>query len=56
VNVEGLRELLGLKFSERESEAFWVEFITRLRERGLPRESVVISVAQAGFTNTVIFR
>jgi transposase-like protein len=53
VNVEGLRELLGLKLSESESEAFWVEFITRLRERGLPGEWVVISVAHAGLTNEV---
>ena len=39
------RELLGLKVGDSENEAFWAEFITSLRERGLGGVKLVISDA-----------
>jgi transposase-like protein len=35
VHESGRREVIGLEIGETESEAFWVEFLRQLRERGL---------------------
>jgi len=35
VNVDGRRELPGLKVGDSETEGFWSEFIASLKERGL---------------------
>jgi putative transposase len=39
VNADGRRELLDLKGSDSESEAFWRQLIGSLKERGHSRES-----------------
>jgi hypothetical protein len=43
VNADGRRELLGLKVGDSENEAFWAEFISSLKERGLGGDKLVIS-------------
>jgi putative transposase len=35
VNADGRRELLGLKVGNSETEGFWAEFISHLKERAL---------------------
>ena len=45
VNADGRRELLGLKVGDSESEGFWAEFISHLKERGLAGVKLVISDA-----------
>jgi hypothetical protein len=35
VNADGRRKLLGIKVGDSENEAFWTEFISHLKERGL---------------------
>jgi len=61
VNEDGKRELLGLKVGNSETEAFWTEFISHLKEQGLGRVKLVISVgedfpggvAHAGLTKAI---
>jgi putative transposase len=53
VNVNGRRELLGLKMGDSESETFWAEFISLLKERGLDGVKLVISDAHAGLTKAI---
>ena len=53
VNVDGRRELLGLKVGDSESESFWSEFIASLKERGLTDVKLVISDAHAGLTKAI---
>jgi putative transposase len=53
VNGDGRRELLGLKVGNSETEAFWAEFISHLRERGLAGVKLVISDAHAGLTKAI---
>jgi putative transposase len=53
VNEDGRRELLGLKVGDSESETFWAEFITHLKERGLAGVKLVISDAHAGLTKAI---
>ena len=53
VNEDGRRELLGLKVGDSESEAFWAEFISHLRERGLSGVKLLISDAHAGLTKAM---
>jgi transposase-like protein len=53
VNADGRRELLGLKVGDSESEAFWAEFITSLKERGLSGVKLVISDAHVGLTKAI---
>jgi len=48
VNVDGRRELLGLKVGDSESEGFWSEFIASPKERGLTGVKLVISDAHGG--------
>jgi putative transposase len=47
VNADGRRELLGIKVGDSESEVFWAEFISHLKERGLDGVKLVISVGEA---------
>jgi putative transposase len=53
VNADGRRELLGLKVGNSETEAFWAEFISHLKERGLGGVKLVISDAHAGLTKAI---
>ena len=53
VNVDGRRELLGLKVGDSESEGFWSEFIASLKERGLAGVKLVISDAHGGLTKAI---
>ena len=53
VNADGRRELLGLKVGNSETEAFWAEFISHLKERGLDGVKLVISDAHSGLTKAI---
>ncbi len=53
VNEDGRRELLGLKVGDSESEPFWAEFISHLKERGLAGVKLVISDAHSGLTKAI---
>lgn len=53
VNEDGRRELLGLKVGDSESEPFWAEFISHLKERGLSGVKLVISDAHSGLTKAI---
>jgi transposase-like protein len=61
VNVDGRRELLGLKVGDSESEGFWSVFIASLIaagfceavERGLTGVKLVISDAHGGLTKAI---
>ena len=53
VNEDGRRELLGLKVGDSESEAFWAEFLSHLKERGLAGFKLVISDAHYGLTKAI---
>jgi transposase-like protein len=53
VNADGRRELLGLKVGDSETETFWAEFISHLKERGLGGVKLVISDAHCGLTKAI---
>jgi len=53
VNADGRRELLGIKVGDSESETFWAEFISHLKERGLAGVKLVISDAHAGLRKAI---
>jgi transposase-like protein len=53
VNEDGRRELLGLKVGDSESETFWAEFISHLKERDLDGVKLVISDAHSGLTKAI---
>ena len=53
VNDDGRRELLGLKVGDSESETFWAEFISHLKERGLAGVRLVVSDAHTGLTKAI---
>ncbi|MFN6354741.1 MAG: IS256 family transposase [Cyanobacteriota bacterium] len=53
VNADGRRELLGIKVGDSETEAFWAEFISLLKERRLDGVKLVISDAHAGLTKAI---
>ena len=60
VNVDGRRELLGLKVGDSESEGIWSEFIASLIaagceavESGLTGAKLVISDAHGGLTKAI---
>jgi transposase-like protein len=53
VNVDGRRELLGLKVGDSETEGFWSEFLASLKERGLTGVKLVISDAHVGLTKSI---
>jgi putative transposase len=53
VNADGRRKLLGLKVGDSETEAFWAEFISHLKERGLAGVKLVISDAHSGLAKPI---
>ena len=53
VHADGRRELVGLKVGDSETEAFWAEFISHLKERGLAGVKLVISDAHTGLTKAI---
>ena len=61
VNADGRRELLGYSFGEgyaykvgdSETESFWAEFISNLKERGLAGVRLVVSDAHTGLTKAI---
>jgi len=53
VNEDGRRELLGLKVGDSETETFWAEFLSHLKERGLDGVKLVISDAHSGLTKAI---
>jgi putative transposase len=53
VNADGRRELLGLKEGDSESEPFFREFLSGLKQRGLTGIRLVISDAHVGLTKAV---
>jgi putative transposase len=48
VGADGHREVLGCAVGDNETEAFWAEFLTDLRERGLAGVQLVVSDAHRG--------
>jgi putative transposase len=48
VSRNGDREVLGVQIGDSETEAFWTEFLTSLRTRGLTGVDLVISDAHVG--------
>ena len=48
VNTDGRREVLGMAIGASEAETFWVEFLRRLKRRGLAGVKLVISDAHEG--------
>jgi len=53
VNADGRRELLGIKVGDSESETFWAEFLSHLKERGLAGVRLVVSDAHTGLTKAI---
>jgi transposase-like protein len=45
VNTDGRREVLGMAIGASEAETFWVEFLRKLKRRGLAGVKLVISDA-----------
>jgi transposase-like protein len=58
VNSDGRREVLGLAIGASEAETFWVEFLRKLKRRGLAGVKLVISDAHEGIKAAVarVFR
>ena len=48
VNQDGRREILGLGLGDSEAQVFWVDFLRRLRQRGLTGVQLIISDAHEG--------
>jgi transposase-like protein len=48
VDEQGERHILGLDLGAEESEAFWLEFLRSLKQRGLEETMLVISDAHSG--------
>ena len=53
VTSQGNREILGCDLGDSESEAFWRQFLTSLRDRGLGGVRLVISDAHRGLAAAV---
>jgi transposase-like protein len=53
VNAQGRREVLGMAVGASEAEAFWTEFLRKLRRRGLGGVKLVISDAHEGLKAAV---
>ena len=53
VNTDGRREVLGMDIGPSEAETFWVEFLRKLRRRGLRGVKLVISDAHEGIKGAV---
>jgi putative transposase len=56
VNTDGRREVLGMAIGASEAETFWVEFLRRLKRRGLAGVKLVISDAHEGIEAAVVRR
>src|ERR671919_24536 len=58
VNTDGRREVLGMATGVSEAETFWVEFLRKLKRRGLAGVKLVISDAHEGIKAAVarVFR
>jgi putative transposase len=53
VNSDGRRELLGMDIGASEAETFWLEFLRKLKRRGLAGVKLVISDAHEGIKAAV---
>ena len=53
VNTDGRREVLGLDIGPSEAETFWLEFLRKLKRRGLNGVKLVISDAHEGIKAAV---
>jgi transposase-like protein len=53
VNSDGRREVLGMGIGASEAEAFWLDFLRRLKRRGLGGVKLVISDAHEGIKAAV---
>jgi transposase-like protein len=53
VNGDGRREVLGMDVGPSEAETFWLEFLRKLRRRGLRGVKLVISDAHEGLKGAV---
>ncbi len=53
VHETGRREVIGLDIGETETEAFWVEFLRSLRERGLAGVSLCVSDSHEGLKSAI---
>jgi putative transposase len=53
VNSDGRRELLGMDIGPSEAETFWLEFLRKLKRRGLAGVKLVISDAHEGIKAAV---
>jgi putative transposase len=58
VNTDGRREVLGMDIGVSEAETFWIEFLRKLKRRGLAGVKLVISDAHEGIKAAVskVFR
>ena len=58
VNADGRREVLGMDIGVSEAETFWLEFLRKLKRRGLAGVKLVISDAHDGIKAAVakVFR
>ena len=52
-NTDGRREVLGMDIGPSEVETFWVEFLRRLRRRGLRGVKLIVSGAHEGIKAAV---
>ena len=53
VHETGIREVIGLDIGETETEAFWVEFLRSLRERGLSGVRLCVSDEHTGLKSAI---
>jgi putative transposase len=53
VNTDGRREVLGMDIGPSEAETFWVEFLRKLRRRGLRGVKLIVSDAHEGIKAAV---
>jgi putative transposase len=53
VNADGRREVLGMDIGLSEAETFWLEFLRKLRRRGLKGVKLVVSDAHEGLKAAV---
>ena len=53
VNADGRREVLGMDTGSSEAETFWIDFLRKLRRRGLRGVKLVVSDAHEGLKAAV---
>ncbi|CAO3434777.1 IS256 family transposase [Azospirillum endophyticum] len=53
VNTDGRREVLGMDIGPLEAETFWIEFLRKLKRRGLNGVNLIISDAHGGIKAAV---